>query len=153
MLDCCLNLIFVVALAPPIADLQGDWEIRACEVREPGEDMPRLVTYGGQQKPLWRVQGTWVEVTHRTAVVLRLAGDPNAFPAGIRFVDYEGLDYTGSYSLTGGKLVLTLLANAPVKGLVNTNGTKYLTITLVRPRPHNPNPFSLKKTYDYTDPR
>ncbi len=156
MLACCIHLLFLGAIGTPIEDIQGEWELRKWDVRAPGEDSWRGMMYGGTRYPLWRVRGISVEEVHNEAVMKWVAWDPRdlrgGWAGGIRFIDYDGDDYLGSYSLKDGKLVLTLIGSGPVKGKPNTNGTKYLTITLERPKLRNTDPFSLKKYYGTEDP-
>jgi hypothetical protein len=59
-------------------------------------------------------------------------------PTGVRFIDYDGVVFDGSYALDDGKLVLTLSGSAPIEGAENTNGIKYMTVHLERPKPRKP---------------
>lgn len=137
------QLFLAAALSgTPVADLQGEWAVVGGEVREPGKDMWR--GFPGYDA-IWRVQGTRIEVSYTDRKAIKhLRADPDVWPvggpSGVRYVDYDGLVFTGNYTIKDGVAVLDLRAPAPIPGLVNTNGTKYLIIKLARPKPPPPIP-------------
>ena len=141
-----ITLCVVTALGPPVKDLQGDWHVYEMKIRDAGKDKWRGFTAQWPSGPYLRIKGSCIEVTFCDNTVTKLLSlDPDAFPVGgptgVRFVDWDGVVYTGTCALNkDGTAVLKLIGNAPVEGLVNTRGTKYLNIYLERPKPPA-NPF------------
>jgi hypothetical protein len=132
----------MISPGPPVKDAQGEWQIADVKYRNPGETVWGGCSYGEGCAPIYNIKGTWIEVTlFGQKATHRLIADPKAFPVGgptgVRYIDYSGLEHTGSYTLKDGQLVLTLIANAPIKDRENVSGTKYLTITL---EPYQPLP-------------
>ncbi|MDY3552472.1 hypothetical protein R5W24_001554 [Gemmata sp. JC717] len=60
---------------------------------------------------------------------------------GVQFIDYDGLHYTGTYSVNKDETItLTLSGHAPIAPGEETVGTKIMVIFLERPKPP-PTPF------------
>lgn len=138
-----VNVTLAIALLGiPVADLQGDWLLTDLDIREPGKDTWHGIMFRGDE-PIWRVSRTWIEDLHSGMKVTkrvvtnsdaRAGGDPT----GIRLTDYSGHEYIGSYQVKDGKAVLTVQRQAPIPGLINTEGTKYMIFRLERPKPPVP---------------
>ena len=100
---------------------------------------------GDEPSSLWRVRGTQIEwsASHTPKkAYLRVAAGPNAKlmpdPAGVRFVDSDGVTYRGTYSLKDGVVTLTLVGWVPIPGMKNTEGTRHIVYELVRTKPPKP---------------
>lgn len=140
------SLLITVMLPQAPADLQGEWHVFKMLTRETGEAW-LTHTFSYPIGPSWRVRGGQVDVTYRECVVSQsLRTDTRAlswhpdFPAGgktgVQFVDHDGFEYTGRYTLNkDGTVTLQLISPADVARDGKPTGMKSLILHLERPRP------------------
>lgn len=125
-------------LHPPVGDLQGNWHVYKMKVREAGEQDWHTLTFSWPVGPHWTVRGTRIESTFYESKTSKFlsAGSVGEGPSGVRFVDHDGVAYTGSYALNkDGTVVLDLCGWAPRwRDWRTRSGTGTWSSTSNRPR-------------------